>query len=196
MIFIPGFDPNPSFWIKFLNPTGKVSESNRASFRIQPEKFPNPPGKVSEYKFPNPPGKVSEYKFPNTPGKVSEDNGLVTKSQLPEYTSFRIQQGKFPNPTGKFPNPPGKVSESTGKSFRIQVSESNPKSFRIQRWPLVQPPTRINGWNLKITQLNRKIHGVKPPWLWVRSPWKFSRVDPWRSNGGILVTDRLNSVYI
>ena len=146
-----------SFWIqpeKFPNPTGQVSESNRksfrihpekfpntsfrihpekfpnTSFRIQPEKFPNPTGQVSESnrksfriqpeKFPNPPGKVSEYKFPNTTGKVSEDNGLVTKSQLPEYTSSRIQPGKFPNPTGKFPNPPGKVSESTGKSFRIQ----------------------------------------------------------------------------
>ena len=34
---------------------------------------------------------------------------------MPEYTSYRIQPEKFPNPTGKFPNPPGKVSESNRK---------------------------------------------------------------------------------
>ena len=113
-----------SFWIqpeKFPNPTGQVSESNRKSFRIHPEKFPNTSFRIHPEKFPN--------------------------------TSFRIQPGKFPNPTGK-------VSESTRKSFRIQVSEYNWKSFRRQRFSYQIPVARIHNFpntTGKVSESNRKV---------------------------------------
>ena len=31
----------------------------------------------------------------------------------------------------------------------------------------LETPWKMNGWNLKITQLKRKIIWTKPPWLWV-----------------------------
>ena len=46
---------------KFPNTTGQVSESKRNSFRIHPDKFPNPTGK-----FPNTSFRIHPEKFPNT----------------------------------------------------------------------------------------------------------------------------------
>ena len=143
-----------SFWIKFLNTTGKVFESNRQSFRIQPEKFPNPPGKVSEDKFPNPTGKVSESnrkvsedKFPNPTGKVSEST----------RKSFRIQPEKFPNPTGKvsedkFPNPTGKVSESNRKSFRIQPEKFPNPPGKVSEYKFPNTTGKVSEDNGLVTE--------------------------------------------
>ena len=111
---------------KFLN---QVSESNRKSFRIQPGKFPNPTG------------------------KVSESTRKSFRIQVSESTrkSFRIQPGKFPNPTGK-------VSESTRKGFRIQVSESTRKSFRRQRFSLPNPSCP----NTQVPEYNRESFRIQP----------------------------------
>ena len=125
---------------KFLN---QVSESNRISFRIQPGKFPNPTGKVSESIRKSFRIQVSESTRKSFRIQVSESN----------RKSFRIQPGKFPNPTGK-------VSESTRKSFRIQVSESTRKSFRRQRFSYQIPVARIHKFpntTGKVSESNRKV---------------------------------------
>ena len=167
-----------SVWIqpeKFSNPTDKVSESNRKSFRIHPEKFPrtsfriqpekfpnptgkfpNPTGKVSEDKFPNPTGKVSEDKFPNPTGKVSESN----------RKSFRIQPEKFPNPPGKvseykFPNTTGKVSEDNGLVTESQLPEY--KSYRIQPEKFPNPTGKFPNPPGKVSESNRKVSEYKFP---------------------------------
>ena len=150
-----------SFWIKFLNTTGKVFESNRQSFRIQPEKFPNPPGKVSEDKFPNPTGKVSE-----SNRKVSESNRKSFRRQVSESNrksfriqpeSFRIQPEKFPNPTGKvsedkFPNPTGKVSESNRKSFRIHPEKFPNPPGKISEYKFPNRTGKVSEDNGLVTE--------------------------------------------